>query len=138
MGIFPRNSPKVGVGTGKTFLGKIGDQLGTGTNLLLGNFGEFSPKIPQKPGWGWGRHFWGILGTHWGQGQNCYRGILGNFPRKFLKNQIGDGEDIFGDMPHSSYYITQSKMLLLPLLVMRQTLPWEQSWNNKSRINGSH
>ena len=24
-GIFPKNSPKVGVGTGKTFLGKIGD-----------------------------------------------------------------------------------------------------------------
>ena len=42
-GIFPKNSPKVGVGTGKTILGKIGDQLGTGTNLLLGNFGEFSP-----------------------------------------------------------------------------------------------
>ena len=45
LGKIPRNSPKIGVGTGKTFLGNIGDNLGTGTKFI--NSPNF-PKIPQS------------------------------------------------------------------------------------------
>ena len=67
------------MGTGKTFLGKIGDQLETGTNLLSGNFGDFSPKIPLKPGWD-GEDIFGEYLEPMGRGQTCYRGILEKFP----------------------------------------------------------
>ena len=44
-GKIPQNSPKIGVGTGKTFLGNIGDNLGTGTKFI--NSPKF-PKVPQR------------------------------------------------------------------------------------------
>ena len=72
--------------------------MGTGTNFLLGKFGECSPKFPQSRG-GDGEN---IVGENWGPIGDGDKLVAGEFWGIFEENQVGDGEGIFGDMPHSS------------------------------------
>ena len=72
--------------------------MGTGTNFLLGKFGECSPKFPQSRG-GDGEN---IVGESWGPIRDGDKLVAGEFSGIFGENQVGDGEGIFGDMTTSS------------------------------------